>query len=60
MQRIGFRIAVDVDPPAGEPGGQTRVLAFPADRQRQLEVRHHDADRLRRGVHYPSRDHVRW
>src|SRR6185295_12550478 len=31
-------LGLDVDPPAGEPGGEPRVLAFAADRQRQLVV----------------------
>ena len=30
----------DVDPPTGEPGRKSGVLPLPADRQRQLEVRH--------------------
>ncbi len=34
------RVGPDVDPPAGQPGGEPGVLPFPADRQRELEVRH--------------------
>src|ERR1700722_20373800 len=37
------RVPADVDPPAGEPGGQPRILAFLSDGQRQLEVGHHHA-----------------
>ena len=44
----GLRIAVDVDAPAGQAGGEPGVLPFPADRERQLEVRHDDPDGLRR------------
>ncbi len=33
-------VGPDVDPPAGQPGGQAGVLALLADRQRQLVVRH--------------------
>ena len=35
-------LALDVDSPAGEPGRQPGVLAFLADGQRQLIVRHDD------------------
>src|SRR5688572_16951706 len=35
-------IALDVDAPAGQLGGQTRVLALLADRQRQLALGHDD------------------
>ena len=42
----GLGVAVDVDAPAGQPGGQPGVLAFPADREGQLEVRHDDPGRL--------------
>jgi len=33
-------LALDVDPPAGEPGGQPGVLALLADGEGELEVRH--------------------
>ena len=39
------RIAADVDPPARQPRGEAGILALLADRQRQLEVRHHDPRR---------------
>lgn len=40
----------DVDPPAGETGGQAGVLALLADRQRQLVVGHGDPGGPRRHV----------
>src|SRR3954451_9124300 len=33
-------LGADVHAPAGEPGGEPRVLAFPPDGERQLVVRH--------------------
>src|SRR5439155_9509761 len=45
-------VAADVDPPPGEPRGQAGVLPFLADGERQLEVRHHDAGRLRAIIHH--------
>ena len=38
----------DVDPPAGQPGGEPGVLALLADRQRQLVVGHDDPGRAAR------------
>lgn len=35
-------VGPDVDPPAGEPGGEAGVLPLLADRERQLVVRHGD------------------
>src|SRR5699024_9000899 len=39
---VDFVIGTNVDTPSGQACGQTSVLSFFADRQRQLEVRHHD------------------
>ena len=39
-------VGLDVDLRAGELGGQTRVLAFLADRERKLVVGDQGADRL--------------
>lgn len=36
---LHFGIAADVDPPAGEPRREPRVLSFATDRQGQLEIR---------------------
>ena len=35
-------LGLDVDPPAGQAGGEARVLALAADRQRELVVGHDD------------------
>ena len=55
-------VTADVDAPTGESRRQSGVLAFLADRQRQLEVGHHDPRRalepesaqaaLLRGAHH--------
>lgn len=45
---IGIR--PDVDPPAGQPGREPRVLAFLADRERQLVVGNDHPRRPGRGV----------
>src|SRR4051794_15110466 len=40
--RSGLRVGPDVDPPAGEPGGETGVLPFFSDRQGELVVGYND------------------
>ena len=44
------RVAVDVDPPAGQPGRQPGVLALAPDGERELEVGHDDPHRRRRRI----------
>src|SRR6266508_2050090 len=39
-------VALDVDSPAGQLGGQPSVLTFLSDRQGELALRHHDRRRL--------------
>ena len=48
-----LRLALDVDPPAGQPSGEARVLPLFADRERELVVGHNHERRLRLGVDEP-------
>lgn len=55
---LGRRVTADVDPPTGQPGRESGVLAFLADRQRQLEVRHHHPGRAGNRVDHGHRHHL--
>src|SRR5450759_1943350 len=52
-------VGPDVDPPAGQPRRETRVLTFAADREAQLVVRNHDTGRSGARVHDLDARHPR-